>query len=169
MTKQQAIVSDMDGTMIHIGNRSPYDASLCDETDTPNWPVINTVIALVNSGYDVVFVSAREEKDRAPTERQIRKYLPGHFDFKLFMRSTKDHRQDDIVKKEIYQKWIEPYYDVLFVMDDRQRVVNAWRELGLTCFQVNPGPVIPCEACVPPNSLYPVACAMCNGTGKHPK
>jgi hypothetical protein len=30
-------------------------------------------------------------------------------------------------------------YNVLLVLDDRFSVVSKWRELGLTCFQVNAG------------------------------
>ena len=29
--------------------------------------------------------------------------------------------------------------DVFLVVDDRQKVVNMWRDLGLTCVQVAPG------------------------------
>jgi hypothetical protein len=29
--------------------------------------------------------------------------------------------------------------DVFCVVDDRQKVVDMWRENGLTCFQVAPG------------------------------
>jgi hypothetical protein len=29
--------------------------------------------------------------------------------------------------------------DVFMTVDDRQKVVDMWRDLGLTCFQVAPG------------------------------
>jgi len=32
-----------------------------------------------------------------------------------------------------------PKYHVEFVLDDRNQVVNFWRYLGLTCFQVAEG------------------------------
>ena len=34
---------------------------------------------------------------------------------------------------------IEPFYDVLCVLDDRDQVVRMWRHRGLTCLQVAPG------------------------------
>lgn len=140
MSRAPCIISDLDGTLAIIGDRSPYDASRCDELDKPNKPVVECVKAMAMAGYEIVFVSAREEKDRAPTERFIRKHLPG-LDWALFMRATKDHRPDEIVKVEIYRNRIEDLYDVLFVIDDRRKVVQkAWRQaLGLTVFHCAEG------------------------------
>jgi hypothetical protein len=55
------------------------------------------------------------------------------------MRHTKDLRKDSIVKGEIYDSVIAPNYNVFFVLDDRNQVVDFWRSKGLTCFQVAPG------------------------------
>jgi hypothetical protein len=55
------------------------------------------------------------------------------------MRKYGDFRQDSIVKQEIYEQLIAPDYDILCVLDDRQQVVDMWREIGLTCLQVAPG------------------------------
>jgi hypothetical protein len=59
-------------------------------------------------------------------------------DFK-YMRKEHDFRSDQAVKKEIYQRDIEPLYEIIFCVDDRQRVVDAWRDLGLICLQCAPG------------------------------
>jgi hypothetical protein len=55
----------------------------------------------------------------------------------LLMRRAGDQRPDHVVKTEIYERQIEPNYEVLFVLDDRREVVVAWRSLGLTVFQVD--------------------------------
>ena len=52
------------------------------------------------------------------------------------MREEKDHRPDDIVKEEIYHKYIEDKYNIVCVFDDRDKVVKMWREQGLLCNQV---------------------------------
>jgi hypothetical protein len=57
----------------------------------------------------------------------------------LFMRKTADSRPDTVIKREIYRSYIKDKYSVLFVLDDRTRIVNMWRNLGLTCLQVAPG------------------------------
>jgi hypothetical protein len=55
------------------------------------------------------------------------------------MRRAGDRRKDWVVKSELYREHIEPRYDVLLVLDDRDQVVRAWRGLGLTVFQVAEG------------------------------
>ena len=55
------------------------------------------------------------------------------------MRKGGDKRIDSIVKKELYRKYIEPFYRVKLVLDDRNQVVDMWRDLGLPCWQVAPG------------------------------
>jgi hypothetical protein len=55
------------------------------------------------------------------------------------MRKQGDFRRDSIVKKEIYDNDIKGKFDVEFVLDDRQQVVDMWREIGLKCLQVAPG------------------------------
>ncbi len=55
------------------------------------------------------------------------------------MRQEGDTRKDVLVKQEIYEREIKGRYNVLFVLDDRQQVVDGWRALGLTVFQVAPG------------------------------
>jgi hypothetical protein len=52
------------------------------------------------------------------------------------MREDGDMTKDSTVKKNIYQNNISIRYSVELVLDDRQQVVNTWREMGLTCYQV---------------------------------
>lgn len=132
-----AVVCDMDGTLAIMGNRSPYDASECDKLDSPNVPVCRCLDAMLASGSTVLFVSAREEKDRAPTERFIR--ACGFSPDRLYMRATGDTRKDAVVKRELFDTHIRGRFNVLFVLDDRNQVVRAWRSMGLPCFQVAEG------------------------------
>lgn len=50
-----------------------------------------------------------------------------------------DMRKDSIVKRELFDAHIRDVYDVHYVLDDRQQVVDMWRGLGLAVFQVAPG------------------------------
>lgn len=60
-----------------------------------------------------------------------KKYIIEHSNWKRVSR-------DDIIKKELYKKEIEPRYNVLFVFDDRPQVLKMWQnELGLFTFNVN--------------------------------
>ena len=145
----EAIICDLDGTLALIHNRSPYDASDCDIKDLPNKPVIETVLAHYKAGRKIIFCSGREDKFRPETIRFIEKYcqltvdsahdrdfFPTVIQYQLHMRKTDDFRKDAIIKEEIYQEHIEGKFNVLLVLDDRDQVIQFWREKGLTCFQV---------------------------------
>ena len=56
------------------------------------------------------------------------------------MRDAGDYRKDDEVKYDMYKTYIEDEYFIHYVLDDRQQVVDMWRDkCNLTCFQVAPG------------------------------
>jgi hypothetical protein len=57
----------------------------------------------------------------------------------LYMRAAGDHRKDSVVKHELFDKHIRSTYNVLGVFDDRNQVVEMWRAIGLTVFQVADG------------------------------
>jgi len=57
----------------------------------------------------------------------------------LFMRPEGDMRPDNIVKAELFDTYVRDNYDVQFVIDDRDQVVDMWRRMGLACLQVAPG------------------------------
>lgn len=158
-----AIMCDLDGTLAIINDRSPYDATDCDIKDKPNWPVIRNVLAMHQAGYKIIFMSGRDEKYRKETQRFIEKYclyknVENHFKngkkmtvmepipYALHMRGetnpdpTKaDMRKDSIIKQELFDKYVRGKFNVAFVLDDRNQVVDFWRSIGLTCFQVAPG------------------------------
>lgn len=132
------ILCDLDGTLCLPTNRSPYDSDNC-ESDELNFPVAVVLHKFHRYGtQDLIFCSGREEKSRPPTERWLHKH---GIDFYkgLYMRKTGDFRKDAVIKKEMYEEHIEGKYNVLFILDDRSIVVDLWRSLGLTCFQVAPG------------------------------
>lgn len=127
--KPTAIMVDIDGTLAHMVDRSPYDYSKVKE-DT-----LDEVIAGITRKYThVILMSGRPDTCREDTENWLRKH-DVRFDH-LYMRGADDKREDSIVKWDLYQKHVEPEYDILFVLDDRDRVVKMWREKGLKCLQV---------------------------------
>ena len=132
----QAVLCDLDGTLAHLNGRSPYDASTCLD-DLVNMPVAHIVQTYAGLGVYVILVSGREARYRKPTERWLQKHnIPYHA---LHMRPTRDYRKDAVIKTELYRSHLEGAYSVLFVLDDRNQVVEMWRGLGLTCLQVAPG------------------------------
>jgi predicted kinase len=139
-----AIICDLDGTLAHMGDRSPYDASTCDQ-DAVDETIAN-IVRLHRScaGDQIIFCSGRDEKYRAITEEWIRgsscfDLFDTRPSFLLLMRPEGDTREDSIIKTELYHEYIEGKYNVRFCLDDRDRVVDAWRDLGLVCLQCAPG------------------------------
>jgi hypothetical protein len=137
------VLIDLDGTLAIIGDRDPYDASRA-EVDLLNEQVAWVAHSWLFDGSAteredraIVLVSGRQEKDRPPTERWLRRHGVVHD--ALRMRATGDDRSDAIVKRELYERHVRGRFNVVLVIDDRQRVVDMWRSLGLQCWQVAPG------------------------------
>jgi len=139
---------DIDGTLALKRDRSPYDMTKVME-DEPNRDVIK-LIKNVWMGTEVVFMSGRTDDSKANTLLwldlnlgTIYKHVQDGEDIpmekQLYMRAVGDMRKDSIVKKELYEKYIKDKYNVIGVFDDRKQVVDMWRELGITCFQVAEG------------------------------
>jgi predicted kinase len=130
----KAIICDLDGTLCLMNGRSPFDASRCDE-DLPNTPVVNMVKIYHQLGYKIILASGREDTFKPQTMNWLEHH--GIIYEKLIMRKAGDFRKDAIIKKEIFHNHIEGKYFVELVLDDRNQVVDLWRnDLQLPCFQV---------------------------------
>lgn len=133
----RAIICDLDGTLALMDGRNPFDASRSDE-DRLNTPVAEVLRKFAKEGYNILLVSGREDKFREPTLRFLEQNeIPFN---QLWMRRSRDLRKDSIVKREVFEAHIRNHYFVEFVLDDRNQVVDMWRQdLNLPCFQVNYG------------------------------
>lgn len=126
---------DIDGTLAHMGDRSPYDiTSVLD--DEPDATVIGVAHALRTSGH-LVIMSGRSEECRADTETWLDKHLGGYAE--LHMRAAGDNRKDFKVKADLFDAHVRDRWNVLGVLDDRDQVVKMWRSIGLKCLQVADG------------------------------
>jgi hypothetical protein len=127
------IIVDLDGTLSLLKNRSPYDFRACVR-DVVNTPIKMFVKNCFDLNFSVFIITGRPEWSRPETERWLKE---NNIDYSLlFMRDSSDRRKDYEVKKEIFKNKIENKFNVFTVLEDRQQVVNMWRELGLQCWQV---------------------------------
>jgi predicted kinase len=132
-----AIVCDLDGTLaIHV-DRGPFEFEKC-YSDAVNKAVLECIKTMQRAGHRLIFVSGREDSCRKETYAWLTEKCELQ-SFLLYMRAAKDNRKDSIVKEEIYKRDIMPEYYVEFVLDDRQQVVDALREMGLQVWQVARG------------------------------
>lgn len=135
----RAVIADIDGTLALMGERSPYVFEPAEVlNDKPNQDVIDVVLAMWQTGHVVILTSGRQESCRAETVTWLEQHCP----FKpalLLMRPTGDFRKDSVIKRQMFENEIKPFYRVTAVFDDRDQVVGMWRDMGLTCMQVAPG------------------------------
>lgn len=108
--------------------------------DKPIWPVIRWLQSCHAAGYVVLIVSGRPTDvagDGTVTWLDQNGVPYRH----IFMRAAGDFRSDEIIKSEILDAiltWITKD-QLLFVVDDRPRVIKMWKSRGIRCFDVGPG------------------------------
>lgn len=135
-TAPVAVLCDIDGTLAHMQGRNAYDWARVGE-DTLDLHVFELLYLYRTQGYKIILMSGRDGVARKDTVDWLTKHHV-HYDA-LFMRIAGDKRPDNIVKQELWIENVLPYYFTSIVLDDRQQVVDMWRDLGLKVFQVADG------------------------------
>lgn len=114
MTKPSCVIVDIDGTIAKKGDRGYFEWDKVDR-DIPI-PVIIDLLKALSPVHTIVLMSGRDGICRELTEAWLREHdVPYHA---LVMRQAGDKRKDAIVKKELYETYIKPYYTVQFVLDE---------------------------------------------------
>jgi phosphoglycolate phosphatase-like HAD superfamily hydrolase len=165
---QKTIIFDLDGTLANIDSRRDismkpngkldWDVFAAPNSilalDKPNAPVIKMAQMFKADGFKIVIFSGRNDRGFDATVQWLNDFkVP--FDL-LVMRpdkfkdkswpiadgnpATPDMRfmPDEILKKKMLDAFVD-INDVFLVVDDRDKVVKMWRDLGLNTFQVAPG------------------------------
>jgi len=142
---KSTIICDIDGTLADMEHRRKFvDGSEPEHwrsfnesmiVDTVKEPIAILIATMKATGYYIILSSGRGEDYRLHTEEWL---ADNGIEYdELRMRKRRDNRKDDIVKAEMFTD--EELERVLFVVDDRQQVVDMWREKGLTCLQCDRG------------------------------
>lgn len=139
----KVVICDLDGTLCDITHRLQYGSgpekhwptffSLI-HSDTLRQEVLDQINSL--SFHHLILVSARPEMYRKETEEWLERN--GIQYGALIMREAHDKRDDAIVKKDIYEKYLK-HLNIIKVFDDRPKVIRMWRELGLDVDDVGNG------------------------------
>ena len=146
---KKTVIFDLDGTLALIDRRralSTKDNGKMDwdiffdpiniKWDDPNPPVIKMAQMLHSQGFKIVILSGRSARTQDATIDWLNQHdVP--FDH-LMMRPKKLHFTKDSYLK---QMWLDAIGvdNVAMVFDDRNQVVDMWRDNGLTTFQVADG------------------------------
>lgn len=142
---------DIDGVCANPGNRiafiNPSNKAELGPDWKPDWdsffdamaedkPIIpvRDFLWAIEFKYHIVYITGRPHSHREVTLEwlQANTFPRGM----LVMRASKDHRPDYKVKRELYEKVVIPFCGKAdLVLEDRDQVVEMWRELGLLCLQ----------------------------------
>lgn len=143
--KQKALIVDLDGTLADIrvrlkhleGKKKDWKSfhKSIETDELHEW--CREIMVRFAPDHKIIIVSGRIDDLKKETEEWMQKHeVPYH---EIFMRKSSDHRPDTTMKLEIYKKHIKDKYSIVFVLEDRQKVVDMWRGEGLTVLQCAPG------------------------------
>ena len=146
----KVVIFDLDGTLALIDKRrakaalpngkmnwKEFFAPENIQLDEPNWPVIESFKAMQRAGFTVGIFSGRDDISRKETIDWLTQHgIDPNF---LKMRKNGSFVPDDKLKKLWLDDVLKLGHEVMCVFDDRDKVVQMWRDNGITCFQVAPG------------------------------
>lgn len=141
---EEIVIFDIDGTLADVSERIHHVRK-----KPKNWnaffagmaqdQAIHSMVRLCNvlyaSGVQIILCSGRSEEHRDETVEWLERQRVNYHG--LLLRRDGDRRSDSVVKREMLAQ-IEKS-KVLFVVEDRSRVVEMWRSEGLVCLQCAPG------------------------------
>jgi predicted kinase len=133
------VMIDLDGTLCHSnGERGPYEWDKV-QFDKADKAVLNSVKSFeARDDIEIIIFTARPEDARENTELWLNNHNITYS--RLIMKASGDNRKDTIAKSEMYLNNIKDVYNVEVVYEDRNRVVDMWRnEFGLKVFQPQEG------------------------------
>jgi len=154
MKIKKTIIADLDGTIANIDQRRKASQTQDNKIDwekffnynrilkdTPNTPIIN-LLNVLKDKYNIIITSGRLETTEKATLKWLKKHRVPYN--KIYMRKLGDRKPDDKLKEQMLYNDVLPncnndINNIEFVLDDRNSVVEKWRELGLTCLQVDRG------------------------------
>ena len=145
---KNCIVVDLDGTVCdsshrdHLAQAGQWDDFHKALTDDKPWKDAKELIFAMNQyGMNTIAVTGRNERHRCRTLGWLR-LNEIEIDM-LLMRRDDDFRSDTEVKPALLSEHFGSMQialeSVLFILDDRDKVVQKWRDLGFRCWQVQPG------------------------------
>jgi predicted secreted acid phosphatase len=141
---EEIVVFDIDGTLADVSERIQHLKKKPKDWDAffkgmAQDKAIRSMVRLCNilysSGVRVILCSGRSEPHRKETVEWLTRQGVNYHE--LLLRRDGDRRSDVIVKREMLAGIDKS--KVLFVVEDRSRVVKMWRSEGLVCLQCAPG------------------------------
>ena len=149
IARDNVVVVDMDGTLSDCSGRVHFAVAKQWEAfhdglmnDRPNDDVA-WFLSKLSFDAHIVICTGRPERYRDTTHSWLRKWNLSHLINDILMRPEGDFRSDSVLKPELLMNYLgaelDPKDYVKLVIDDRTSVVDAWRNMGLPCWQCRDG------------------------------
>lgn len=144
------IVCDMDGTLSnclhrqHLAEQGKWNEFHSLLLDDEPYADVATFLALLPKKHKVIIVTGRDIFFQDDTLLWIELHkLNGSIDH-VIMRPENNFESDHTLKPKLLQNYFGGKKEVVLsevsiVLEDRDKVVEAWRNYGLPCWQVRPG------------------------------
>ena len=144
-----AIVIDMDGTLcdcshrVHLAAAGQWDEFHSLLMDDPVMPDVKALLWMAPMQCETIICTGRNESFRYLTLEWLEKHNLSSYIDHIIMRPDGDFRPDHELKPALLEDHFGSKEAVLeqvaFVIDDRDKVVEAWRQYGLPCWQCRNG------------------------------
>ena len=153
--KKDVVIFDLDGTLALIDDRRNLATNVNGKMDwdtffdpdnikldLPNDSVIEMARTLDAQGFTIVIFSGRSKATKDATAAWLDKH---NVPFNIMKMRPTGHPWAFMPDDKLKKGWLDDIFPgdkkdrILCVFDDRTKVVNMWRDNGLSCFQVAPG------------------------------
>ena len=140
------LLVDIDGTL----SDASYRAKKYLAKDNPDWDSFHNecgqdapiskviqIISALSKTYDIVLCSGRRESCRLQTQFWLQQWAPNLNYIAMLFRKDGDFRHDTEVKPELLEEYMQKKgkNKPFAIFEDRNSMVEKWREMGFTCFQ----------------------------------
>jgi hypothetical protein len=150
--RMKDVIVDLDGTVADIQHRVHHIEKpngrknyrkFFEECnlDTPI-PEIIQLVEMLAPYHNIIFCTGRSKECELATVEWITNHIKIS-GFQLLMKEENDRRCDTIAKPELLEKAGIKHENIALILEDRNKVVNKWNELGLPCIQVLEGQINP--------------------------
>lgn len=146
----RVVVFDIDGTLSNVSHRigfiqskpknwAAFEAGIPhDSVNIPVAEMFKSIVVNQSLRPIIILATGRNERSRKDTETWLKKNNL-FFHKELLMRANDDYRPDTETKSDMVTYIRETYGEPLFWVDDRQKVVQKLRDLGIFVIDVYQG------------------------------
>jgi FMN phosphatase YigB (HAD superfamily) len=150
MFVRPTVIFDLDGTLADLTHRLPLiqakqheDSEKLVLNDKPIIPMFAVMTSMQRRGYNVHILTGRSERCKSDTLLWLQRNagdLQSTWESRLTMRPAASRQKDTDFKRAWYNALSDnSRRNIFLVFEDRARVVQMWRALGVQCCQVAEG------------------------------